>query len=329
MRFNRKEKRRQMPWRKGFTLVELLVVIAIIGILVALLLPAVQAARESARRTQCVNNLKQIGIAFQNYHDAMRRLPPGYLAAGPYVDGQTDTTPGWGWAAFLLPHMEQGPVYQLASFTLPIQQPANAVAVQTRIAAYLCPSDTVPDAAYAVPNPSGVVVGSAGPASYAACTGSDAFEVFAATGDGVFYRNSGTTFADIRDGTTFTILAGDRAFGISKGIWAGAMDNGTVVRGQYNVCQPIVAGTYLQAAGLTLAHAHLNNAVFDGNDGAGLDDFSSMHPAGSNFVFGDGSVHFIQTIESDGPNGYTSECLIYQRLGTRADGLAVPGDFLK
>lgn len=318
-----------MRRQSGFTLVELLVVIAIIGILVALLLPAVQAARESARRTQCVNNLKQMGIAFQNYHDALRRFPPGYLAAGPYVDGETDTTPGWGWAAFLLPNMEQNTVSQLANFNFPIQHPANARAVQTWIAPYVCPSDTLPGAVYAVPNPSGGTVASAAPASYAACTGSDALEVFAATGDGVFYRNSPTKFADLRDGTTFTILAGDRAFGISQGIWAGAMNNAAVVRGKYNTCQPVVAGTYLQAAGLTLAHAHLNNAVFDGNDGAGLDDFSSMHPAGSNFVFADGSVHFIQTIPADGPNGYTSEGLIYQRLGTRADGLTVPGDFLK
>jgi prepilin-type N-terminal cleavage/methylation domain-containing protein/prepilin-type processing-associated H-X9-DG protein len=318
-----------MPVRRGFTLIELLVVIAIIGILVALLLPAVQAARESARRTQCVNNLKQMGIAFQNYHDAMRRLPPGYLAAGPYVDGETDTAPGWGWAAFLLPNMEQNAVYQLANFNLPIQHPSNAVAVQTWVTSYICPSDSVADGPYSVPSPSGSTVALAAPASYAACTGSDAFEVFYATGDGVFYRNSGTKFADIRDGTTYTIMAGERAFGISQGIWAGAMNNAAVLRGKYNICQPVVAGTYLQAAGLTLAHAHLNNAAFDGNDGAGLDDPSSMHPGGSNFVFADGSVHFIQTIDTDGPNGYTSESLIFQRLGTRADGLAVPGDFLK
>lgn len=318
-----------MKRRGAFTLIELLVVIAIIGILVALLLPAVQAARESARRTQCVNNLKQMGIAFQNYHDAIRCLPPGYLATGPYIDGQTDTTPGWGWAAFLLPSMEQNAIYQSINFNFPIQHPANAIAVQTRVAAYLCPSDTVAGVPYAVPNPSGGTVAPAAPTSYAACTGSDAFEVFAATGDGVFYRNSGTMFAEILDGTSFTILVGERAFQISQGIWAGAMNNGTVVRGQYNNCQPVVAGTYLQAAGLSLAHAHLNNAIFDGNDGAGLDDPSSMHPGGSNFVFADGSVHFIQTIEADGPNGYTDDSLIFQRLGARADRLTVPGNFLK
>lgn len=319
-----------MHCRRAFTLVELLVVIAVIGILMALLLPAVQAARESARRTQCVNSLKQIGIASHHYHDAMRSFPPGYCAAAPYVDGAADTTPGWGWAAFLLPHLEQRPVYEASNFSLPIEHPANARSVRTWIASYICPSDIAPETPYAVPDASGNTVALAAPLSYAACVGSDASGVADATGCGILYRNSGTRFADILDGTSVTILAGERAWAKAQGIWAGAINRGVLVRGKYNACQPIAPGAHYPAAALALAHAHLNNAEFDGDGSAGMDDFSSMHVLGSSFVFADGAVHFIQSIPADGPSGdYTSEDLLFQRLGTRAGGEAVPGDFLK
>lgn len=90
----------------AFSLVELLVVMAIIGVLIGLLLPAVQKVRQVADRIHCQNNLKQIGLACHGYHNAWGYLPPGYLAVGPYVDGETDTAPGWGWPAFLLPYLE-------------------------------------------------------------------------------------------------------------------------------------------------------------------------------------------------------------------------------
>src|ERR1700737_1514161 len=102
--------------RPGFTLIELLVVIAIIAILIGLLLPAVQKVREAAARLQCTNNLKQIGLGLHNYHDANRSFPPGYLASGPYSDGFTDTAPGWGWAAFLLPYIEQDNLHRQINF---------------------------------------------------------------------------------------------------------------------------------------------------------------------------------------------------------------------
>src|SRR5438876_978733 len=133
--------------RSGFTLIELLVVIAIIAILISLLVPAVQKVREAAARTQCQNNLKQIGLAMHDYHDANKRLPPGYRATGNYVDGANDTAPGWGWATFILPQIEQNAIYQRLSLNQPVPQSA---AIQTIISIYLCPSDTYPPGPFPV-----------------------------------------------------------------------------------------------------------------------------------------------------------------------------------
>jgi prepilin-type N-terminal cleavage/methylation domain-containing protein len=125
--------------RQGFTLVELLVVIAIIGLLLALLLPAVQAARETARRTQCFNNLKQIGVGLQNYHDVAHCFPPGYLSA--FDSSGNDTGPGWGWAAFVLPQLEQASTQSVLDFNLPVEHPLNARGRLVNLTVFRCPSD--------------------------------------------------------------------------------------------------------------------------------------------------------------------------------------------
>jgi prepilin-type N-terminal cleavage/methylation domain-containing protein/prepilin-type processing-associated H-X9-DG protein len=311
--------------RSAFTLIELLVVIAIIGTLIGLLLPAAQKVRETASRMSCQNNLKQIGLALHDYHDANRCFPPGYRASAPYSDGATDTTPDWGWGAYILPYVEQDSVYRQLNFNQPVQ---NSPAVQTMVKMYLCPSDLTPPGAFPVPDGLGNTVCLAAPTSYAACVGGDESDTTAPTGQGVFYRNSQTRLTDITDGTSNTILIGERAWSNANGIWAGAIPGGVIVRGQNNPCQPVVPGAWYPAATLVQAHAHLNNALLDPDGSAGMDDFGSRHPGGSNFVFADGSVHFLRSVPSDNPDGsYTPDGLNFQALGTRANGEVVTADY--
>lgn len=304
--------------RRGFTLVELLIVIAIIGILIGLLLPAINAARETSRRTSCANNLKQIGLGLLGFHDEHQSFPPGYMATVPYSDGATDTSPGWGWAAYCLPYLEEKGAYREIQFNLPVEAAANATAVHTMIKTFLCPSDRAPQAPFGVPDAFGKTLATAAPTSYAACCGSDASDVSDPTGLGVFWRNSKVRIADITDGTSHTILVGEKSWANANGIWAGAITDAVCLRGPDNPCPGSGAGSY-PAPALVFSHAHLNNATTD-TDG-GLDDFSSGHPGGSNFVFGDGSVHWIISITGDEPDGsYTPESLVFQALGTRAGG---------
>jgi prepilin-type N-terminal cleavage/methylation domain-containing protein/prepilin-type processing-associated H-X9-DG protein len=311
--------------RNAFTLVELLVVIAIIGVLVGLLLPAVQAARESARRTQCTNNLKQIGVALINHHDAYRHFPPGYQANVPYVDGLDDTKPGWGWAFFILPYMEEINVFNMVKQNLPIQDTAHSSVIRQRFSAFLCPSDLTPDDAFPISDESGNLVATATPASYAACIGGDESDATANKCLGIFYRNSRTRIAEITDGTSKTILVGERSWSNAKGIWAGAMSGGRIARGEQNPC-PTTGESSYPAPNLVLAHTHLNNASTD-EDG-GLDDFSSRHVDGSNFVFADGSVRFLPSVSGDNTDGsFTADSVIFQGLGTRSNGEIVPGDW--
>ena len=136
--------------RKGFTLVELLVVIAIIGILIGLLLPAVQQVREAARRISCANNLKQLGIANLNYESSYEHFPPGYVShptndgsvpSGVFIDQLTwDAAPGWGWSAHLLPYLEAGNLYDQLDLSVPIWDARHRAAIETKIPIMFCPS---------------------------------------------------------------------------------------------------------------------------------------------------------------------------------------------
>jgi prepilin-type N-terminal cleavage/methylation domain-containing protein/prepilin-type processing-associated H-X9-DG protein len=295
--------------RRAFTLVELLVVIAILGILMAVLLPAVQRAREAANRSVCTGHLKQIGIALLNYHDAHRSFPPGYLSG---VDSAGDDLgPGWGWAAMLLPHIEQRPLFDRIQFDQPIEASSQMAVRTSSIPAYLCPSDR------AVPVWAAVTRDAAGNPVAAICDVASAnyVGVFGVTepgvdGEGVFFRNSAIALGDVTDGASVTLLVGERAHRWSDSTWVGAVTKAELFPPPDSPAVPFIEN----ASGMVLGHS------FEGPPNAtGLEcnDFSSEHADGANLVFCDGHVQFISS---------SMDKKLFRALSTRA-GHESTGDF--
>ncbi|GAC1341350.1 MAG: hypothetical protein NVSMB14_06630 [Isosphaeraceae bacterium] len=323
-----------MNRRRALTLIELLVVITIIGVLIALLLPAVQSARESARRIRCVNNLKQLGLALHDYHSVMNTFPSSYLARSPFSNGATDVSPGWGWGTMILPQLEHRPLFNAANFSLAIEDPSNATAVQPIISIYLCPSDMPSNGPFFVTDPNLKPIVAMAPSSYAACVGNDLTDTTTGInndgkGNGTMFRNSRIRFADITDGTSQTVLLGERAWAVNQGVWAGVPNNGVIRRGPQNP-NPTTGASYYPAATLVQAHGNVLNS--DSDPDGGLDDYSSFHPGGANVLFADGSVHFLKSVPQNSgvrPNAttiYSPTSLILQALCTRNGGEVVSAD---
>jgi prepilin-type N-terminal cleavage/methylation domain-containing protein len=307
------------PSRRAFTLIELLVVIAIISVLIGLLLPAVQSVRATAMKTQCVNNLKLIGLALAAYEGNRHCFPSGYVDGNinPMSTPDNDVGPGWGWAAYLLPYMEQGNIYNEINFGQGIAAGGNAAVSQIAIPILQCPSDgyqqnfPVYDSTFTTP------VATLAHSDYVGCngweecfynaggdaqgTGSDGLSgPTGSSGNGPFFRNSQTKIGDVADGMSNTIFVGERSGNHSPATWAGALAGGRVPA--WMAANPVVPyapppgppydnADYGEA--LVLAHGnatHLPSADLPFYD---PDTFYSFHARGANFVFGDASVHFL------------------------------------
>lgn len=279
---------------KGFTLVELLVVIAIIGILIALLLPAVQAAREAARRSQCTNNLKQIGLALHNYHDTFKTFPPGAW-------NEANRGNRLAYTVFILPFMEQQAVYDEFDFEYPNYTGVNLNPGIRLIPAYHCPSCRFKQSTY---NADWVPAGAAGTPSYTthyyAIMGPQGINPMIPGGttrypesdntnphggyalSGVLHRNSSNNMGYIIDGTSNTIMVGEIS-------WEGVQ--GTSASGTFRTWLRGASGTACGSA--KNIEFGINVVPYNGSNNFNDVSMGSMHPGGANFSVADGSVRFI------------------------------------
>ncbi|RCS49372.1 DUF1559 domain-containing protein [Bremerella cremea] len=320
---------------RGFTLVELLVVIAIIGVLISLLLPAVQQAREAARRMQCSNNLKQIGLALHNYHDTYRCFPAAfYRSDNPKLSSRYG--PGWGWGTMILPQLEQNSRFD----NLPVStaNASDAASIlqysQPFIPAFRCPSAPGGNLNESLPSSSSypahgistykAVFGTRNMQSTYSDDGDCTFVAGSCPGNyenGFFGPNSKVKLRDITDGTTNTCMIGETPYGITgrkrddklvdyrASVWIGLTNNGSSSAGSPSVYHMMSTLRGVQANGYK-SQLYLINGV-------SIYAFGSHHPGGAMFAMGDASVRFITE---------TTEHSIVNNLGQRNDG-NVLGEF--
>ncbi len=328
----------------GFTLVELLVVIAIIGILVALLLPAIQAARESARRAQCTSDVKNVALALQSYHSARKELPPAAWLRPPSAPGASsdnilvDSRLFWNWLIRILPYMEEQSLAD--QFTINVTTPItkdtgnNVIARATEIPVLLCPSDIGRN------NPfiDTVHLDSGGsPTRWARCNlGYNAFQFWpneywrTYTADPYFKYNLGMgamedgidrqvmTLSKITDGTSKTIMLAELRVGLSqddrRGVWAMGMCGSNIHCRQAafvpNLCSPGIDDVYGGPGLVTSNLAALQSACMVPDSSVNYSGQSlvrSTHPGGANCAMADGSVRFISDFIESGTLATTED----------------------
>jgi len=343
---------RRRGGRPGFTLIELLVVIAIIGVLIALLLPAVQAAREAARRAQCTNNLKQLALAAQNYISAQTALPMG-------INFQFDPCSGFYWTSGsclvpLMQYMEQQQVFNAVNFNINMYHWVNTTISATGINPLWCPSD--PAVFKRVDTGASGLCGALLPMYYSSYGGNAGtwFQFYnSSNANGLFYVGSATTIADITDGTSNTMGFGERAHGklpggdLNNWNWWTSGNYGDTMFCTFFPPNP-------QNKALNLYTDAVNGGSMDGGCDPFVASLSSYHPGGVNVAFMDGSVRFLKDSISSWKNSpangfppgitrlpYTGTHVdpdskyvitigtymgVYQQLSTRAGNEAISAD---
>jgi prepilin-type N-terminal cleavage/methylation domain-containing protein/prepilin-type processing-associated H-X9-DG protein len=278
----------------GFTVLELIVVVSILGILAGLLLPAVGAARETARRIQCTSHLRQVGLAMHNHHAASNQLPAGWKF-------DEISSSGYGWAVSLLPYIEQPGLAGQINIKIPLNDPKHATACETALAIMLCPSDiTEPMFTLFADDENGdddaednedanirpltgirqanisvdpVALIRLPTANYVAMFGTLEADdsIPAPIGDGAFIENQSRRFCDFQRGLSNTLVVGERTMAQVPSTWIGVS----------------LAGEDAAARLVGSALEGINNPIADECD------YSSRHPGGANFLSGDGHVSFI------------------------------------
>jgi prepilin-type processing-associated H-X9-DG protein len=338
-------------------LIELLVVIAIIAVLVSLLLPAVQQAREAARRTQCKNNLKQIGLALHNYQDTYGVFPPGgthdFADWDVTINEATSSNAAWAWGASILPELDQGALFNALNVNgtlldtvlrAAVTDPNAQALVNTNVSAYRCPSDNAPDLntwrvmANKYYGGSGIngrnspQGGFLATSNYVANHGTQwvlPYQSFTLGMDpyGVFYIDSKLSARDVRDGLSNTIFIGERNWLNKAAVWIG--NRNVTGAGDWGLRYTFGVSDFPQNYWAPDPVATPSTSPSSVAGGA----FSSAHTGGVNYLFGDGSVHFIAdsinfdtTLINPGSATNLRQRGVYQLLLQRSDGQVI-GDF--
>ena len=329
-----------MKKQRGFSLIELLVTLAIIGLLISMLLPAVQSVRGSARRSTCLNNLKQIGLAMLNYESSHMALPEGLAHRGDNLEASRNDFGerglGWAWSSQLLPQLEQIAIYDRLDFNEKISSDVNRDVVATTLSVAVCPTagqpfthlkiggDPVTPTEFTLIDP-GIAA-----SNYKVCAGSfeqgNFWDSPKARKNGIYAEESETTFAQITDGTSNTIMAGETLY----------YGNGSERDrpGEFHF-DPRLYGAVGVVDGLARAsESQFGVGQFEMNPGllasqiVKRNAFASNHPGGTNMLLADGSARFVrETIQTNRTNfeafSQGQELGLYQRLTGRNDGLVV------